>query len=146
MKISQKLPQFINQKTLLIISANQEAKLYFAQNGSIELLKELKIDNPTYSDREGFMMRRGHGTTYGSGSVYEDNSKAIEKEYLEALNSEINEIDKKKEIDKIYIFVPDNFKNKLEESLHSYLQQKVHSIISGNFISQHPFDILKKLV
>jgi len=144
MKISEKLPQF-SKKSLIIVTGGQAGKIYLAYNGEIEKLNEFKIDNPKYSDREGFFVRSGQGKTFGSGAVREENKHKITGEFLKQLKLSIEEIVSKNKIEDFYLLSPDYIKNELYEILSSEIQSKIVLFTEGNFHDSHPFDFLEKI-
>lgn len=144
MKISQKLPQF-SQKTLLIVAGRQSGDLYFAHNGEIDKIDSVRVETPTYSDKEGFFMRVGRGMTLGRWSVLEEPKEETLNKFLKELKEKIQNFMKEKEVEEIYLFSSDFVRKGLPRVLSSEINQKIVGVFNGNFLKQHPFELIKKI-
>ena len=144
MKISEKLPQF-NKRSLIIVTGSQVGEVYLAYKGEIEKLDNFKAINPKHSNKEGFFVRSGQGTTFGSGAVLEENKHKVTGEFLKQMKLSIEKIISKNEIDEFYLLFPDHIKNELYQNLSFDIQSKVVLFIDGNFTDIHPFDFLEKI-
>ncbi len=141
MQIKQELPQFKNHPTLIITTGKQHAILYLALNGKIKKIKEIMIETPQYSDREGRFERRSKNINLGSGSVYEDDSRdKIINEFLKKIEEKIKNI---KDIKDLYCFCPDYMKNYLKNIIEKHYKNP--KIFSGNYTEKHPFELLEKI-
>ncbi len=81
MKISQKLPQFLTQKTLLAAVSKQKIALYSAFKGEIKEISRLELPKPRYED-EGLFVSSGKGQTFGVGSVKEIRVENLKQKLL----------------------------------------------------------------
>ncbi|MEX0935231.1 MAG: host attachment protein [Candidatus Paceibacterota bacterium] len=145
MQIPQELPQFKNTPTLLIVTGSQYAKFFYALNGAIEEITELKTPTPTYNEREGFFLRSGRGMTMGSWSVYESKSKSTEDTFIEQLNTLLNSIRKEIDIDEVLLSAPEHDIQNIRAHLTSPLQKKITHQLHGNYTKLHPTELLKKM-
>jgi hypothetical protein len=144
MQISQHLPTF-DVTTLILVTGGQTADLYVAENKTIEKPAEIEIENPTYSDDEGQFQRGGKGKNFGSGSVKEENEELVKKDFYHKLNDQLKKITNKKQIDTVYFLSPSQDKNETKEKLPTSLQDKISLEIDGNFVGDHPTDILERI-
>ncbi|MFW5888132.1 MAG: hypothetical protein ACOCVY_00245 [Patescibacteria group bacterium] len=145
MRIEQKLPQFSDQKTLIIVTGRQEAVAYIALNGEIKEKERLEVEDPGYSDREGFFMSSG-GTagTYKAGSVYKENiTQNLTKQFLNQLQEKVKNLVKKEKAETIYLFCPDYMKKEIMSKFPKALKKDIQTIRSGNYIGSHPFVLLE---
>ncbi len=145
MKISQKLPQFENKKTLIVVASKQEGKFYLANQGTIKKLTYFKFSRPKYSDREGSFMTKGRTGVYGRGSVYELKKERIRIELIKRLQNKLKKILKSEKIDSIYIACPNHLKNRIKTAFPSSAKRKIELFIPGDYYHFHPFDLLKKV-
>ncbi|MBD3282598.1 MAG: hypothetical protein GF387_03285 [Candidatus Portnoybacteria bacterium] len=143
MQISKKLPQFNNEKAILVIAGMYGADFYNASDGVIEKVDEFRISEPTYSDREGHFQVKGRGKRFGSGSVYEPKKQKV-------INVLLNEFDKHFDDivssgDSFYLFSPEYISNEFEKEISDKFKKKIKRVIHGNYLGEHPFSFLKKL-
>lgn len=145
MKIPREFKQFEDERALLAVTGHQTASFYFASNGEIEEIKDMKIDNPTYSDKEGFFIKSGHGDRYASGSVYESKGNKVRIDFLNKLESSLKETVKKRDINKLYLFTPQHLAEDTEKSLPYGVRELHVATLKGNFISFKELDLLGKI-
>ena len=145
MKISQDLSQFKNQKTLLIVSGTRESKFFLAHDGDIDEIDHFKLEEKSYSDKEGFMQKGMFGRTIGAGFVLEKNKKKLEDDFIKILQKHLNEISGKNDIASVYLFTPSHIKNHIKKAIPSPLDKKVESTITGNYHNLHPFKLIEKI-
>jgi hypothetical protein len=147
MQIEKKLPQFTDQKSLIVVTGRQEAIMYIALNGEIEEKEKLEVKNPGYSDREGFFMSSG-GTvgTYKAGSVYKENiTQNLTQQFLAQLQEKLKILAKKEKTKKIYLFCPDYMRKEIINKLPKSLKRDLYTVRSGNYINAHPFALLEAI-
>lgn len=143
MKISNDFPILQKENALMIVSGKQAGKIYRLRNGKLVERESLEISTPTYSDNEGFFMRRGNGRTMGTGSVLEIDSQLVITEYTKQLAKELKSI--KRPYDGIYLFVPKYVSNAVKDALPKTVQKKILREFNGNFIKEHPSELLQKI-
>jgi hypothetical protein len=147
MQIEKKLPQFTEQKTFIIVTGRQEAIIYMALNGEIKEKERLEVEDPGYSDNEGFFMSSG-GTagTYKAGSVYKENiTQNLTRQFLNQLQEKIKKLTSKEKIEKIYLFCPDYMKKEIINKTPKALKNNIQIVKLGNYISSHPFALLEDI-
>ncbi len=141
MQIKQELKQFKNHPTLIITAGKQHAIFYIALNGNIEKYKEIKIETPQYSDREGRFESRSKNVNLGSGSVYEDDAEAkVITDFINEIEEELKNI---KDIKDLYYFCPDYMKNYLKKAIEKHHHDP--RFFSGNYTDKHPFELIEKI-
>jgi len=143
MKISEKLPQFIEDRTLLIVTGQQSAAFYMAYKGEINEIKKMRIENPKYSDKEGFFTRSGFGKRFGSGSVYEPKNLKTKKEFLREFEETMEDIARTDGVDKIYIFTPGYYASNIKERIPDSMNNLIEQTYMGNFLKLKPFKLLE---
>lgn len=145
MQISEKLPQFEDTPTLLIVAGGQTARFFFAEDGMIDELDMFTIENPKYADREGHFQRSAHGEVYGSGSVYEKDDNAIKNEFYRALQNTLETMSKKHPFDEVILCAPPHSIKETEEHIQPQFRDRITQRITGNFTQEHPTELLKRL-
>ena len=145
MQIGENLPQYNQQKTLFVVLGTQEGKFYLASEGEINEVEHIKVPNQTYSDKEGHFEKRGHGNFYGSGSVEEEKDYNVEKKFSKTVSEKLQEYQNNKSFDVINLFVPSHLKKYIEEDWGVDLQKKVENHIDGNYVSENPIELIKKV-
>lgn len=143
MKISNKLPQFEDKPTLLVVAGWQSGKIFYAFNGEVELDKELDVPDHKYSDKEGHFKRSTAGVgDMGSGSVLEKKKEHIRKEFLRLFIDYIKSRVRKNKIKSIYLFSPAEGLGSLEKKLPNDLKDLIESFYTGNYIKHGPQDLI----
>lgn len=143
MRIPRELPQFNTETALIMVASKQEAHFFKANQGTIEEAGKVKIEKPTYSDREGFFQRSGKGEVLGTGSVEEIRDDEIEQELLKELQELLDKTKNDSSIDKIYLFAPSYFITKFKKNLPQKLKDKIFMEFQKNVKNFHPTKILK---
>lgn len=145
MKITNKLPQFINKKTLIIVSGTERAVFYKAYYGEIKSIGKVEELPRHYSDKEGFFERRGFGKYFGSGSVYESNKNEREKKFIIKINKKVTDLKRVHNFNQVYIFAPMQIGKRIGGAIDlSFPDKEVH-LLKHNYIKMHPFIILEKI-
>ncbi len=145
MKISKKLPQFKNKRTLIVITGKQEGKFYLAYKGIIEKLTYFKFTKPKYSDREGHFVTKGGAGKYKTGSVYEPKKEKLRIELIKRLQEKLKTILKRRKIDSIYIACPEYLKNRIKDAFPSSASKKIDLVIFGDYCHSHVYKLLEKI-
>ncbi len=141
MKIADRLPQFTETKTLIIVADHYRCTWYEAYQGTMNTLDNIELEKTTYSDREGFS-RGPSGTTFETSAI-------IDKRDQEALAAMFNSFEAKHatlaaaDTKAVYIFAPQNMVGRLEKIVTS---EAVPVIITcGIFTKEQPSDILERI-
>lgn len=145
MKISRELPQFNGETALILVAARQDATIYLATDGRIEVGGTVHVEKPVYSDREGYFETRGNGRFYGSGSVYEPKEDATMRKFLHELILRLARILRENKASRVFFFVPSYIQSTLAKGMPKDFQKKIRLVIRGNFSHSHPFDLLDKI-
>lgn len=133
MKISQDLPQF-DKETLLIITGAQEAKIYRAFNGNLDIVEEIRISMPDFDDKGG-QFKLGGRTV----AAQEFDKNELTDDMLKKVEGVVKNI----KIQDVYLVSPSHVMPKLKEVLPKSLN--IMGTISGNYCNNHEFDVLKKI-
>jgi len=144
MKISKEFFQF-SKPSLVLVTGSHSAEIYYSYQGEIIKVDSFKTENPVYSDKEGFFTRAGGGVRCGSGSVLEINKGEILKKFVRELKSRIEKILQEKTVEEVFLFQPRHLKKIINDELDSTIKDREWSMIEGNFIGHHPFDLIKMI-
>lgn len=142
MKIPRELPQFKDETAFIIVAGKQDAAFYTASNGTIERTDAFKIPRPTYSDNEGIYRTKGRGVATSSGSAKELQDDNVINDFLREFKKRIKKVS---DFSSLYVFAPQQTKNKIKALLPNQWDKKVAAVIEGNYYFRHPTFILKKL-
>jgi hypothetical protein len=144
MKISKELPQFDGEKALVLVTGMENAKIFVAENGTIEEVESFRVEKPHYSDREGHFETRKGGKVIGSGSVYEEKDETTVMHFAQELESKLVRF-RNESITKLFLFTPGYIVASIRRAIPLSLIAKTEGVIKGNFLDYHPFDLLKKI-
>jgi hypothetical protein len=142
MLIEEKLSQFVEDASLLIVAGESSAKFYLAGNGVIEELDPFHLPKLHYSDREGFFARRG-GQSNNSGSVYENPKEYLHKQFLHGLTDEVKHAQERHGFQSIYLFAPDYMMKGVKECLPKEFRDMLRLEFIGNLAAKHPLELLR---
>lgn len=145
MKIPAKLPQFLIQKTLLIVTSRQNADFYFAYAGNLEKVGTVEVPKPHYFDREGFFIGRNNNGTFRSGAVYELDDHMIKQEFLPVFKKTFSSLRGKIKFSQVYVFSPSHMITEIKKIIPSAYRNKIAMSFKGNYISSHPLELLRKI-
>lgn len=143
MHISLNLPQFIKKRTLLVVTDKENAKFYLASNGVLDELIELAIHpiNDGAHDRKNIrVLRRRQGSLI-------DSPRGLESAYFafaRRVNAACVRMLRAKRFSQIYVFGPHHYHRELLDRLHSYVRARVVRVYSGDFIHDHPLEIIRR--
>lgn len=144
MQISEKFPVF-TKETLFVVTSKQCATFYTAFDKTLEKKDEFCHTIPPHQDNEGFFVRSGGGTTYGSGNVKETQSNEEIKKFTREFAERLHMFCQKNTVKEIILFVPDYMDSSLKQSLKTQEQSLITRTIHGNFTQAHPFKLLEKI-
>ncbi|KKR21325.1 MAG: hypothetical protein UT48_C0010G0073 [Parcubacteria group bacterium GW2011_GWE2_39_37] len=148
MQIEKNLPQFNEEKALLIVTGERSAKLYSANQGFIEELALFHIVNPVYSDREGSFGKSMGQTRIVSGAAYEmkQNLKLdLHTKFLHKLKQDIDDVQKKNKFNVIFLFSPDFIAKDIYKNMTREVSDLIRLKVKGNFVEEHPFKLLQRI-
>lgn len=145
MQIPQRLPQFSDERALIIVSAKEQGVLYKATEGMIEQVVKVQEHPEAPSDREGFFFRSGFGSHYGSGGPdAQDDSENI-KDFVKAISDELNEAIREVEPTVVYIFQPAHLKGYLEPVIKNPKHVPIEVVKFGNYVHETPLQIVEHI-
>jgi len=144
MLIPDNLPQFVDNKTLIIVSSSQAADLHVAYESEIETITEVRIDGIDHDDQPGTFQRRSGGRTLGTSEAKSDESEKIKKQFHTALETALDDIDSDS-IDQVIFLSSPQDKTTTKESLSKELRDKITTEISGNYVGNHPKKIIEQI-
>ncbi|MES2437058.1 MAG: hypothetical protein V4519_03520 [Patescibacteria group bacterium] len=145
--ISQDYPQFTSEEALFLVTGKQDAKFYHVYDATIELVDDISIPHPKYSDREGSYASTSRNGMIQSGSSLTDLDRVVIRDFITALKHHLKMYMHmhKKNIDTLYLFTPDHMKNYILDALPTELRSKVSYIFAGNYYHEHPEFFLQKI-
>src|SRR3989344_3090429 len=118
MHIPQQLPQFENKSTLLAVFGNQSGIFYLAKDGMLEKVRELEIETPKYSDKEGFTSNRSHNMgTISSGSSTETDKHVVWNKFIKQASEYISGLHKNSGFEQIYLYCAPEIINEFKEKI-----------------------------
>jgi hypothetical protein len=144
MEISNKLPQFENNPTLIIMASWQSGKVYYAYNGKIILDKEIEITEE-HKDQEGyFEVSTGKNKNIIRSSAPHDNKKEhIRNKFLKEFSEYIKDVLQKNKIQSIYVFSLKEGLKGLKKIFPNNVSKIIVKYYSGNYTHQNPEDFLE---
>lgn len=146
MKITEKLPQFNNSPSLIVVTGWQSCKLFFAKDGEVDILEDFETEKRKYSDNEGFFKAKSRnvGGMY-SGIALEEDKSIIRKDFLEELIPKLDLLVKEKDIKDVYMFSPNEGLHSLDKHLNKNTKDIIKGFYAGNFTNYTPFELLQKI-
>lgn len=143
MQISEKLPQFTGDATLIIVAGGKEkGSIYTALNGIIEKREDFRTEREEYTDKEG---THGFGGNM-SGSIVDENiGHNTLVNFVKELGQKVDNILKDFDPNTIILFVPRHAENEVKEAIPKTHHAKISKVIDGNFERLTPFELLEKL-
>ena len=145
MQIPQDLPQFKEQKTLIIVSGTHEARYMLAHQGNIEDIDQFKKEKITYSDREGHFLKRAFGRVFGSGSVYEQPKERELIEFAEEFEKHTKKVISSTDPDSVILASPDYAENIILGKMSNDSKDKILLTLKGNYYKMSIPDILERI-
>lgn len=144
MQISNTYPQFTDNKTLIIVASTQSADLYIAHDGEINNVAEIRTEKVDYDDQAGRFERRAGGKTLGSVGVTKDENRKIKERFHKELKEALDDIDSSEIAQTILLSSPQD-KSDTKAQIPNQLIQTLVLEIDGNYVGEHPDDILEKI-
>jgi hypothetical protein len=145
MEISNKLPQFDHKQALIIVAGKQAADIHHAYQGKLETRKEIRVEKPEYSDREGHFERKSQGKKLGSGSVHEEPNKKAMQDFRSELQTTLKKLKEDTTVEQVIFMHPSQHKKDLKKKLPTYITDAIDLEIDGNFVGDHPKKILERI-
>lgn len=144
MQISSKLPQFNNERALIIVAGIYDAIFYLINQGEINRISEFTFDKVKYENEKDTYLKTGGTVSVRGGISYEnDYQKIAGQEFVKNFKETIDKFFKDEEIDSVYVFAPDKNINRIPELLSENLKAKIKLKKEGNYLKKHPFEIIE---
>jgi len=148
MKITEKLPQFESEPTLIIVTGGKkEAQIYLAVDGRIDQRNAFRAHIREFTDKEGAYRSYGRqGSARIEGSILnEHHREEVIKKFLSQLQEKIKQRIGEHKPKRIIIFSPKHIVDRVRDNVPTAHQKKIAHVFHGNFETKHPFDLLKKI-
>ena len=145
MQISKELPQF-SKRSLIVVAGSHSVEILRVHKGEIELIDSLKMESPKYSDKEGFFVRSGRGKIFGSGSALKEGKQDFLAKFTKELATRVEKAFQEEASELIYLFSPEHMREMILGKISSEVKEKMALVINGNFVDDHPFDLLKMIM
>jgi hypothetical protein len=139
------LPEFFDERALLIATGKQDAKFYLVHDGILKSVDSFIVKTPKYSDREGHFKTRMRDKVIRSGAVYENRKGKVITDFTKDLTRRFAKIVKKHHPEKLYIYSPLQMHLYIREALPKAWREKITMEIAGNHYKTHPLILLKKI-
>ncbi|MDD5144843.1 MAG: hypothetical protein PHW72_01845 [Candidatus Pacebacteria bacterium] len=145
MEISQKLPQFLDLKSLLIVTGKQEMEFYIAFGGKIERVESLQIIKPRYSDKESLFGEVVGGGIFKTGSGQVPLKEKMLRNFAFQFRRISKQIPSKNDYSSVYLFSPKYISEVATQELPFSLRKKIRFIFDGDYYNVHPFKLLEMI-
>lgn len=140
MKIPNTLPQFQDKNSLLVVIGHHHGKLYKALNGEVDLIDDILIEEPEYSDNEGLF--KGKNSSNGYGSVLESKKSEYEKKFSKKIAEKALDYSKNNDLEQVYLFMPEEMKGLVGKDWNNNIQKIIIDNFYGNYVSEDVMTIL----
>ncbi len=145
MKIPQRLPQFENEPTLIVVTGGRTGTVWSVEDGVIERLETYQTPIVSYSDNEGQFMQRGRDGVYAVGSVREPHHELVRARHVLTLVAGIRRAAKDMAFEAIVVCAPTYLLPPLLRRLPYTLHDKVRATIPANLVGTHPIALLERI-
>lgn len=145
MHISLNLPQFNRQRVLFIVTDKEHAKFFLVSNGEIVEAEEYAIHPDPEEGRLAGGGRRKKiprkGKLVKSPLGQEQRFHAFAKNVAKISF----QMEKKRPFKGMYLFAPHHYRHELLSYFHAYVQKKIIKTVDGDYIHDHPIELLRKV-
>ncbi len=145
MLIRDNLPQFDKEPVLILVLSLHELRLLKAYAGEIEEIHREEVELPEPADKEGHFESRTGGKTIRSGAVYEHNDSETVRRFKSLLKQVLPKILQTENFSHLYVFIPSQIKNQLDDILSKEILEKIILVKEGNHMKDKPFDLLEMI-
>jgi dsDNA-binding SOS-regulon protein len=142
MKIKDSLPQFNENRALVVVTGQEHAIFYLASQGEINVIDKTKKKEER-SERADKLDTRTSGSVV-SGSD-EEKTRAEVRLFLKDFANMVPKILKKTKADSLYLFSPAYMGNEILTHLPKQNRLHLHGHFDGNYSHKHPFDLLEMI-
>lgn len=148
MKIPSENSQFSKEPSLFIVTGTQEAVVYWAKDGEVEVVLRTVAEKKEDTDREG-IFRAQRPNMVHHGVSFEDKQQKLKdksvKDFLKRLPKELKGVKEVGEVVSVFLFTPDFMEEEIKNVLPSSVKDKIKNTFSGNFIKEHTLELVKKI-
>lgn len=137
MQISEHLPQFIDRKSLFIVTGLHEADFYVVADGEINKVDNFTVEKTNPDITTGFVIAESGGD--------KDLKRIRQTDFLKEFKDHLPMLLSNQGIKMVYLFAPPAVIKELEALLPEALKNSIH-LYEGNFHKEHPFKLLEKTV
>src|SRR3989338_2138196 len=131
------LRQFTDEVALLVIAAKQEARVFHASNGELELIEEFRISTPHFSDNEAMPQERGKQENLIEHKIH--------VEYLDRFAALFRLLAPRFKLDHVYLFAPTHTADELMSLMKPIFGSVAYTTINGIFTKDSPSELLKRI-
>ena len=142
-QIPKELPQFEDEKTLIIVCGGLEARAFMGNSGVLSEIFHVRAPEIHYSDKETRFTTNTGGRDLGMGGIVEPVEEKEETNFFIELKNSMKEAVEGHLPEKIYVLAPEYAVSKTIKSLPVSLQINAVIAARGNYLDKHPTEILK---
>jgi hypothetical protein len=143
MKIRDSLPQFNENKALIVVTGQEHATFYFAFDGEIDVVEKTEGSGGTKEERVDKLDTRTSGSNI-SGSD-EEKIRTEVRSFLKKFKTTVPKILKSTSADSLYLFSPAYMGNEIVAHLPKQKGFRLCGHFDGNYSDKHPFDLLEMI-
>ena len=145
MEIKNELPQFNEEKCLIIVAWEHKSKFYIAENKNIILCDLIEVEKAEFTDtKEWKFIKSWWWWDFHSWSVNEYKKQYDQKTFFNILEEKVNSIYEKENFKWIYLFAPQYMLSGIELAIGKF-KQNIKMLEVWNLVNHHPFKILEKI-
>ncbi|PIQ91881.1 MAG: hypothetical protein COV70_01790 [Parcubacteria group bacterium CG11_big_fil_rev_8_21_14_0_20_39_22] len=146
LKIKRGLPQFNNEKAIILVLGKEEGFIFRAKNRNINVVGKFEEKALKYSDRKkDFDIKAGSKTLRVGSPSYSIKSDQRHK-FVKKSVINLIAITKREKPDLIYLLLPAYLSKMVRDRLPAEIRRKLVFTVMGNYIRKHPFVILEKII
>lgn len=133
MRISQNLPQFKHQSTLILVIGREEARLFLALDGNLTELEHRRIRHHRYSDKEGATLEQSRM------------EKEITDEFYREIKLRLTDLIRQHKPKTMLLFAPEEMRRRLKSMVSALSPNLELGTFIGNYVQAHPFKLLEEI-
>ena len=144
MKIRESLPQFNENRTLIIVTGQEHATFYLAFEGEIRMLEKTEDGEESQDERKDELDTRTSGSIMRGSD--EEKTKTEVRVFLKKFENAVHKILKNTKADSLYLFSPAYMSNEILSHLPKQNKLRLSGHFDGNYSDKHPFDLLEMIL
>jgi len=146
MKITRDLPQFNNERALIIVASEKDGQFYFVSDGNIDEIMEYKLPRLEYAESKKIFRplvgSRGSGVIR-TGSLRETAKEKNEEIFLREFGITVKKIIADYGVNSFYVFSSMYTIGDVFKKMPLRLRKEIKMIKQGNYHKKHQFELLK---